>query len=239
MYAMIMIMLSPGRASIDIKGIDGQKILTAEETGMLNDDEAFGLLQQRAFLSSALARAKYDSIGLSVDLPGRSFSLELNGVKVFSSTIEDNDISPYFKSLSDTIMIYLSTLPAKVVASRSTIIKEPIIEKKAPKDTSEVQLDAIQLDTSYREPAFLIMELDNGIRLIVRQQEGLHFQDRFKLHSFIFKERLARTGNILRAIFSGRVPEYIPSIKLEIPAKDIRVIYRALPRHPLISLRIE
>ena len=239
LYAIVMMMLSPAKAHLNIKGIEGKYAFTDEEIAFLSDDEVFDLMQQRAFLYSEITKAKDDSIGLTIDLHKRSISLEIKGVILYSRPLENFHISRYLNTLDDTVLLYITAVPSNVVVFHSTIIKEPILEKKAPKDTSEVQLDPYQVDTSYREPAFLVMELDNGIELVLKQYDDLGFRDHLRYNFFIFRKRMNKAATIFKAILSFRLPEYSPSISIEMKAKDIRLIYRALPQHPQVSLRIK
>ena len=54
--------------------------------------------------------------------------------------------------------------------SYATIEKEPIMIKMAPKDTSEYKPD-IMPDTSVIEPVNYILEMTNGTRIYVYQEE--------------------------------------------------------------------
>ncbi|HSG68016.1 MAG TPA: hypothetical protein VK994_04865, partial [Bacteroidales bacterium] len=213
-----MLIISPGIARLSFAGADQLKPLTAEEIGMLDDDTAFELLQGKAFLTSRMTRTKDDSIGLAIDLKAMTIALEIKGVVLFSRPVEDADISPYFNGLHDSLLLKITSVPLTATSFRSTIVKEPIIEKIAPKDTSEVQLDAYNVDTSYREPAFLIITLDNGMELILKQYHGVSFKDRIKYGSFIFRERANRISSTLKALLRGRTPEYIPYATIELQA---------------------
>jgi hypothetical protein len=45
--------------------------------------------------------------------------------------------------------------------------------------------------------------------------------------------------NFIRTALTFRVPEYQPYISIEIPAKDARAIYRAIPKKAFIAIRLE
>lgn len=237
-YAMIMLMLATHTARTNLTSMEGLKTLKSEEVALLQDEEGRGLLMKKAFISSRIERTKDDSTGISIDLSNNSIALDVKGVTLFERTFEDLSVSPFFKSLPDTFLLKLASEPLVAGSFRSTIVREPIIEKKAPKDTSEVDLTDFSIDTSYREPAFLVIRLENQIELVLKQYHGVSFRDQFKYGSFIFRERFGRIGEILHALIRGRVPSYTPRIVMELSAKDIRIIYRALPRHPRISLKI-
>ena len=238
LYGTVMLMISPRRTNIVTGATEEIKALTPEEMLLLKDREGCDLMLQKAYLSSRMMRASDDSIGLALDISSGTIALEIKGVVLFERAIIESGLSPYFRALDDTTLFRLTAKPYAVTAFRSTIIKEPIVEKKAPKDTSEVELSDFQIDTSYREPAFLVIELDNGVEVVLKQYHGISFRDQFKYGSFIFRERMNRVGNVFHALIRGRVPRYTPRITAELSAKDIRIIYRALPQKPRISLRI-
>ena len=100
--------------------------------------------------------------------------------------------------------------------------------KMAPKDTSEYKPD-IMPDTSITKPVNYILEMTNGTRIYIYQEE----KDKpgFRSSQFLFdlKDRLRNTLIALKSIAVFKVPEYHPYIKLRIRRADAEIIYRALP----------
>ena len=238
MYGFIMLAISPRQTILISETNDKVRSLTPDERTLMADAEGYDLLKQKAYLISRVACANDDSIGLTMDLSSGRIALEIKGVILFERALIECSASPYFKKMPDSSILMMTASPHTVSMFRSTIVKEPIVEKMAPKDTSEVELTDFRIDTSYREPAFLVFVLDNGMEIVLKQYHGVSFRDQFKYGSFIFREKMNRIGHVLYALIRGKVPPYTPRITAELSAKDIRIIYRALPQHPRVSLRI-
>jgi hypothetical protein len=107
--------------------------------------------------------------------------------------------------------------------------------KMAPKDTSEYKPDIIP-DTADYEPVNYVMEMENGIVILVYQEEKLNPGDRLHLFGFDLKYRLRNILNAMKSILTFKVPEYHPFIKLRLPRTDSKIIYRALPEHGQIAV---
>lgn len=118
--------------------------------------------------------------------------------------------------------------PLTINRDISSIEKEPLMIKMAPKDTSEYQPD-IMPDTADYEPVNFILELDHGMRILVYQSEKLNPGDRLRRFMFDLRYRLSNTSEMLKSAFTFKVPEYHPYIKLRLPRADAKIIYRGLP----------
>jgi hypothetical protein len=130
----------------------------------------------------------------------------------------------------------LST-PLTISADLATIKKEPVMIKMAPKDTSEYKPD-IMPDTSITEPVNYILEMTNGIRIFVCQEENEKRADRMSLLKFDIHDRLHQTWIAVKRVAVLKVPEYHPFIKIKLPRSDAKIIYRAIPKNGQISLFI-
>ena len=107
--------------------------------------------------------------------------------------------------------------------------------KMAPKDTSEYKPD-IMPDTSITEPVNYILEMTNGTRIYVYQDEKERFGDSMKLFSFDLKDRLRNTWSSLKSVVLFKVPEYHPFIKMRLPRADAKIIYRAIPKYGQVGI---
>jgi hypothetical protein len=128
----------------------------------------------------------------------------------------------------------LST-PFTVSNSLSTIKKEPVMIKMAPKDTSEFKPDVMP-DTSLIEPVYYILEMTNGTRIFVYQEENTASKDRRAALIFDLKYRLRDVWMSLKDAVRFKVPEYHPYIKMKVPRSDAKIIYRAIPKYGQIGV---
>jgi calcineurin-like phosphoesterase family protein len=106
--------------------------------------------------------------------------------------------------------------------------------KIAPKDTSEYKPDILP-DTSRIEAVNFMMEMENGFRLYVYQQND---EEGGGLRKYFFdvNDRFKNIAAIFGKILVFKVPEYHPAIRIKMERADARIIYRALPRHGQIAI---
>jgi hypothetical protein len=107
--------------------------------------------------------------------------------------------------------------------------------KMAPKDTSEYKPD-IMPDTSIVQPVNFKLDMTNGVRIYVYQDEKEKPADRKSFRSFDINDRLKDSWNSIKSVAHFKVPEYHPFIKLQISQSDAKIIYRALPRNGQIAV---
>jgi len=195
------------------------------------------LLREKAFLQSKVAMAETDSIYLSINLPDSTISIEISGVLVHMTKISDIKASKILLKGDENIVLSMLATPMTIADSYSTIRKEPVMIKMAPKDTSEYKPD-IMPDTSFTEPVNYILEMTDGTRIYVYQQENDKFNERMNRFIFDLNDRLHETWTVIKSIAVLKVPEYNLFLKIRIPRADAKIIYRALPKNGQIAVYI-
>ncbi len=105
----------------------------------------------------------------------------------------------------------------------------------APKDTSEFKPDII-VDTTDYEPVNFVMEVDEGLRIYVYQQEKLNPGDGRQQFLFDMRIRLRNLAESFKKICLFKVPDYHPYIKIRVPRADAKIIYRGLPGRGQIAI---
>jgi hypothetical protein len=199
-------------------------------------DSAFlKLLKEKSFLQSRIAMAESDSIYVTINIPDSAINLEVCGVVVHTTKIQKMSISNIIKSGNEYIISSMLSKPFSIENSFSTIPREPLMIKIAPKDTSEYIPDVVP-DTAYHEPVNYVLEMSNGTRIFVYQAEFPHPGDKMHLFKFDMKYRLQDAFNALKRIVVFKVPDYHPYIKIRIPRADAKIIYRALPQYGQIAV---
>lgn len=235
-YYSIMSMVAPSRK---LNGIKEKYALQQEEASVderiLNDSTYISLMKEKAFLQSKIAMAETDSIYLALNLADSTANLEISGVVVHSAKISDFRISSILGKGNEYLIYSMLSVPLNIVRDYSTFRKEPLMIKMAPKDTSEYKPDIIPDTTDY-EPVNYILEMDNGIRIFVYQDDKISAYDR--KHHFIFDltDRLRNAWSSLKSIALLKVPEYHPYIKVTLPKADAKIIYRAIPRNGQVAV---
>lgn len=189
----------------------------------------------KAFIQSRVAMAITDSIGLTLNLKDSIASLEINGVVVHKAKISFQRICKAFNKANSFAVASMLSSPLNIVKDTSTIKKIPLMVKMAPKDTSEFKPDAIP-DTSSFEPVNYILEMNNGIRIFVYQQEDAKFKDVYNQILFDITDRVKSSLMALRKMADFEVPEYRLYIKIKMPKDDAKIIYRAVPRKGQVTV---
>jgi len=236
-YYTVMTMLAPAEKMKALKEVYGFK---QDEKSIINDtiltDSTFlALFREKSFLQSRTALAETDSIYLSMNLADSVVSLEISGVSVASTKFSRLSMSTMLKDRNDYVISSMLSKPFTIERGFASIPREPLVIKMAPKDTSEFEPD-IPPDTADYEPVNYIMEMDNGTVIYVYQEEKLNKGDGSHLFFFDLRYRLSGTWETMKSVFTFKVPEYHPYIKVRLPRSDSKRIYRALPEHGQIAV---
>jgi hypothetical protein len=234
-YYAVMLSLSPETWINEIKK---EKSANADEfSEKIGTDSAYlSRLREKSFLQSRTTLAQQDSIYLVIDLSEGTSNLEIGGVTIYKAKIHDYEISSVLREGDRNFLYNLFSAPLTIQSANSTIRKEPLMIKIAPKDTSEYQPDIIP-DTSKTEPVNYILETNNKIRIYVMQEENLTKVDKRSNFEFDLRDRLKISMNNLKDAMKFKVPEYYPYIRIRIPKADAKIIYRAIPRNGQIAIR--
>jgi hypothetical protein len=204
----------------------------------ISTDSAYlSMIMERAFLKSRILMAESDSIYLTIDLADSTMDLEISGVVVHSIKMNRFRTSRMLTRGNEDIITTMLSSPLTIESDRSTIKKEPVMIKMAPKDTSEYKPD-IMPDTSITEPVNFILRMTNGIKIYVYQYDNEKRSDRLTAFGFDLMDRLRQSWMILKSIAVLKVPEYHPYIRIKILRDDGKIIYRALPRNGQIGIHI-
>jgi hypothetical protein len=202
---------------------------------IFSDSAYLKLLKNKAFLQARTVMAETDSIYLTINLEDSTANIEISGVVVHKTKICSFLASNIFmKGDENTILSMLAT-PFTISSSNSTIRREPLMIKMAPKDTSEYKPD-IMPDTSITLPVNYRLEMTDGTRIYVYQEEHKKSADKMSFFRFDLRDRLRETWNSLKKVAFFKVPDYHLYIKIWIPSDDAKIIYRALPKNGQIGV---
>lgn len=202
---------------------------------IIKDSAYLKLLKEKSFLQSKTVLAETDSIYMLINLADSTVNIEISGVVVYKAKMSKLQISKILmKSDQNSILSMLAT-PFTISTSFASIKKEPLMIRMAPKDTSEYKPD-IMPDTTITEPVNYILEMSNGVRIYVYQEENMKPVDRMSQFKFDIKDRLRDTWSSLKSVAVLKVPEYHPFIKMKLPRSDAKIIYRAVPKNGQIAV---
>jgi hypothetical protein len=236
-YYTILSALAPARKLDEIKTRIGLK-----QTSDTNTDERYysdsafiSLSKEKAFLKARISMAETDSVYMTLNFADSTAKLGISGVEVHSARISEMKISRILSSGNEYLISELFSSPMSIIRDLATIRKEPLMIKMAPKDTSEFKPDIIP-DTSDYEPVNYILEMDNGVRIYIYQDNDTITRDKNKLFFFDLNDRLDNTWRSLKSVIRFRIPEYHPYIRIRLPKADAKILYRAIPRKGQIAV---
>lgn len=199
------------------------------------DSTYLSILKEKAWLQAKTVMAQTDSIYMAINLADSLSEIEISGVAVHAAKISKYRLSRLLREGDRNAILTMFSQPLTINNSLATIRKEPLMIKIAPKDTSEYQPDIIP-DTSIVEHVNFILELSNGMRVYVYQDEVDRPLEKGSTFRFDLKDRLNNAWSSMKSAALLRVPEYHPYIKIWIPREDVKIIYRALPRNGQIAV---
>jgi hypothetical protein len=237
LYYSIMAVISTSRKVSAINKEFGfkQPENTAIDNRVFSDSAYVKLIRKKAFYQSRNLMAETDSISLALNLADSSAIIEINGVAVHIARLTYLKISSVLYRADEYAVSSMLSVPFTVTENHSTIAKEPLMLKVAPKDTSEYKPNILP-DTTNTAPVNFMMEMDNGFRLYVYQETGDDAGGAMNRFVFDTKDRFKNIWTIIKNIAMLKVPEYHPSIRLRMKKTDARIIYRALPVHGQIAV---
>jgi hypothetical protein len=215
-----------------------QAIQYNREYSYSEDPDLFELYKEKVFLLSRLNMAGSDSIGLVVNLRDSILNLEIHGLNIHTARIGKIKISRIFGALDRPAYLAFLSLPYTAIQDRATIKKEPIVVKRAPKDTIEAAKSAIVPDSLRFGPAYVTLILNHDIRLGIYQERTGLFMEPLRKFIFISCIRLGQSGINLWQMIRFRIPDYKPEIRIYISKEDLITIYRALPYNSKVVIRI-
>lgn len=236
-YFTVMSVLGPARKLELIKNELNSKHTDQNpiDNKILTDSAYRKLLKEKSFLQSRIVMAESDSIYLIIDLADSSANMEISGVVVHASKISDLKTSKILLKGDESVIYSRLATPFTISSSISTIKRDPILTKMAPKDTSEYIPD-IPPDTSLTEPVNYIFETTDGTRIYVYQEENEKRSDWMSQFVFDTKDKLKNAINSMKSVIAFKVPDYHLFIKIKIPRADAKIIYRALPKNGKVAV---
>ena len=203
-------------------------------TEVYGDQKLDSLQRVMAYKTAMLSLGKKDSIHLLVNIPDSTLGLFMNGVVIYSAKLSKMNLDPMLKKMPQGMYVDSFAKPLAITTSEATIVKEPIVEKVAPKNPEELMAAVTTPDTLVHQPVFVKMVTEKGIHLLLGQNENVTADDKSASRSFWMNRRMERSKAFMHAMFNFAPYDYQPVIDLELSDKALTAIYRALPEQPKV-----
>jgi hypothetical protein len=195
--------------------------------------EQLKLEKVEAFLRARLKMAEADSACLSINLLDSTVIMEIQGVKLLETKIKKIRTSKIFPRFKRQAYFEYFSKPFVIDSDYCSIPKEIFNIKYAPEDTIAAQAPKTIPDTTIKTPVYVNFYLDRNLMLDVRQLDTIKNETYREYDKHI---RFEKIGRMWSSLYKLEVPPYDPWIRLEIPAKDARSIYKALPHHAQVAI---
>jgi hypothetical protein len=191
------------------------------------DVSSSNLSREVAFLQARFDLSRIDTTVLVMDFENQIISLEMGGVLLHQSSMEVIGISSLLKNLKPETLAKIAAKPSRVVQWWSNIEKEPLKVQHAPESPEEAEKLAAEIPEVKTHEAFFSLDLDTGVRLVFMHHDETGFGKFLRIAGQNIKVALQQAGQLLR----GKLPAYIPIIRLEVSPDDALIIFRAIPEN--------
>lgn len=231
----ILSLMAPGREMARLNKYYLPEI--QDEPSLLIPDSLLYLAEEKSFLNSKILMSEYDSICLFINIPDSVLDISFKGLVLHSTPLRNLKIPAFISGIDPQLIIAMTSGPVRVIQSDASIVHEPIVVKKAPKDTIEAALMVSTPDTVNRDAVSFHYLLENGISIRFIQDSLKDVNESKILRSFTHRHRFNRLWSDLKYTLRFKVPPYNPEIIIRLPEEDAKTIYRAMPKKGQVVLR--
>jgi hypothetical protein len=193
---------------------------------------------EKAFQQARLSLAEKDSIYVILDVPKNLLSLEIKGVTVKKANVINLEISNRFSLISHENLLPWLSQPFTLERDLSTIPKDPIVVKQAPKDT----IEAAKMSNKPAPPdstnVFYTLYFDRNLVIEVEQAQPLEVGATEKVETYHKIKRKESTRSVFQLLQNPQQKDQPMLVKLIISEPEARAIYRAVPPKTKLILKL-
>ncbi|MFH1297577.1 MAG: hypothetical protein ABIJ04_09930 [Bacteroidota bacterium] len=193
---------------------------------------------ESAYLESLLTLSQQDSSYLNLDLADSLLVIMIKGVPVRSCSLSEIRVSRQLRCLDQAQRVLWIAAPFLAERDMSTIPKIRYINKQAPKDTIEaaMQSDApIPSDTS---SVYFTIYFNRYLVVEINQVEEPYDVEKRVINRYRREKQQTIRRETWQAFLHLTTPEPEIRIRLTLSKDDARAIYRGIPVHPGLALKL-
>lgn len=195
------------------------------------------LIREKAFLNARVALAGNDSLGMTINLEDSLVQIETKGVILRKVKFENAEISRFFRSFNPVSYSATFSKPFNITEIEGTIVKVPIVVKKAPRDTIEAAQNITKVDTTKTEFVEWHLQLDSTFIISFVQSDRSFGNFDWPTLKYRLRHHYKTFIGTNRDLLFFRKPTYNPEITIFIPKKEAKSFYRALPTNGQVALK--
>lgn len=220
---------------IELPGIDPDS-----SQGVLEAVKAIGNLElEKAYLTSLLKLSQQDSAYLNLNLSDSLLIMEVQGVTMRSCTLTDIRVTRRLRCLNQSQLLNWVSTPFKGQADLSTIPKIRYMVKEAPKDTNEAALQSAKPIPPDSSSVYFTLYFDKHLTIEVGQFEDPYDDEDEVIGRYQKDVERAIRSETMRAVLHGSSPDPDILIRFQVSKDDARAIFRGLPVHPGLALKLQ
>ena len=218
-----------------------QNNAATQESGSNSKDELlrlFELKKTETLLRSRYNLATEDSIYLVLDLIKKVATLEMKGIPLHDSNIQDVWISNSIKMFHTETLLHWLSQPFVLKNVASTIVRVPFLVKIAPKDTIEASKMDVTPAPRRTEDVYIVMNFERNLQLVIQQSEPSEGEDKQRVDSIRKSFSKREIDKSVKALATRKREAIVPRIVITLPKSEAIILYRALPQKPKMVLRM-
>ena len=233
----------PEKASKGAKKTEtvAQNNLDSEVIAANNKDDLtkyFELKKSENILRSRYNLSSEDSIYLVLDLINKIARLEMKGIPLHDTNINEVWISNSIKMYHTDALLHWISQPFVLKNAVSTIERIQFLVKNAPKDTIEAnKADAIPVPRR-TEDVYIVLNFERNLQLVIQQSEISEGADKQRIDSLKSEKFKREAEKSIKALATFKRDAFMPQIVISLPKSDAITIYRALPQKLKMVLKI-
>lgn len=219
---------------------DQNRSSSDESVSNSKDDlmKLFELKKTETLLRSRYNLSSEDSIYLVLDLIKKVATLEMKGVPLHDSNIQEIWVSNSIKLFhTETLLRWLSQ-PFVLKNAVATIVRVPFLVKNAPKDTIEANKSEATPTPRRTEDVYIVMNFERNLQLVIQQSEISEGEDKQRIDSLRTSFTKRETDRSIKALATRKRDAIVPQIVITLPKSEAIILYRALPQKPKMVLRM-
>ncbi len=193
---------------------------------------------EKAFQQNRLALADKDSIYMVLDVPDSVLILEIKGVTVKKTKLLDLEMSHRFALISHENLLPWISEPFILERDLSTIPKQPIVIKQAPKDTIEAAKQSSKPKPPDSTNVFYTFYFDRNLVLEVEQADPPESGINEKVLNYQEIKKEESTHSLLQMLKKPQQTDQPMMIKMVVSEIDAKAIYRAVPKKTRLILKL-
>jgi len=198
----------------------------------------FELKKSESLLRSRYNLSSEDSIYLVLDLTNKVARLEMKGIPLHDSNLQNVWISNSIKMFHTEAFLHWIAQPFVLKNANSTIERVQFLVKNAPKDTIEAnKADAIPVPRK-TEDVYIIMNFERNLQLVIQQSEISEGVEKARIDSIknsLFKKEAEKS---IKSLINLKREAITPTIVITLPKADAITLYRALPQKLKMVLKM-